>query len=182
MLADMSDSRRRLIHALRVTADRLAGARARYQWSHFAHCNCGHLAQTITELDPRILYEVAFHRDGDWSEQAAQHRWDAEPDYGDRPALDEGAWEPENTGACTVTGNPLSYVFEQMHDLGLGADDVRHLEWLSDPAVRRRLGKGTQRFSHNRRENVVAYLRAWAELLEEQLPPEPVVELPLAAE
>ena len=45
--------------------------------------------------------------------------------------------------------------------------EARHLERLSDPAVRRRLGNNTEYFPHHRRENVVAYLEAWASLLEE---------------
>ena len=53
--------------------------------------------------------------------------------FGDRPALDEGAWEPENVGACQVTGAPLDEVLDQMYALGLTAEDVGHLERLEQP-------------------------------------------------
>jgi glycine/D-amino acid oxidase-like deaminating enzyme len=102
-------------------------------------------------------------------------------DHLDGPPLDEGACEPENVGACQVTGAPLDAVLRQMYRLGLSPEDVGHLERLSDPEVRRRLGTGTQYFPHHHRVNVVAYLQAWAALLEERLAPtaqaaEPILE------
>lgn len=179
-----------LVTALRQTALRLERVATVYRWSHFAHCNCGHLAQTITGLAPTDIYEAARVREGDWGQQAAVSplRLDR-PDYGDRPALDEGAWEPEDRGVCTVTGSPIDLVLEQMFGLGLDREDIRHLERLSDPSVRRRLGSSTTEFAHGDRANVVAYLRAWADLLEEALPArlatpaaEQAEDLPLAAE
>lgn len=185
----MAKANIRLIKALRDTAARLVDSKVTYRWSHFAHCNCGHLVQTITGLEPQDVQRRAMHRDGDWGQQATDNaRIRAqlppafpEPDYGDRPALDEGAWEPENVGACTTTGTPLDVIFDQLTDLGLEPEDVGHLERLSDPAVRRRLGTNTTDFLHYRRDNVVAYLTAWADLLDEQLE-ETEVQLALAAE
>lgn len=121
-----------------------------------------------------------MQREGDWGEQAAAHSQQGNgipslpflPDYGDRPALDEGAWEPENIGACNATGAPLDVVFDRLVAIGLDDDDIRGLERLSDPAVRRRLGTNTQDYPHYKRENVIAYLRAWADLLEAELPAE----------
>lgn len=157
-----------LVLALRETASRLQRSDVTYKWSHFAHCNCGHLTQTITELTPTAIYEAANQRSGDWGEQARRYEW-LEVDFGDRPALDEGAWEPENIGACNVTGQRMDAIFARMEALGLDADDVRNLERLSDARVRRRLGKNTVDFAHYDRDNLVAYLRAWADLLEDDL-------------
>ena len=167
----MAAASHRLIVALRQTAARLARVETTYQWASFAHCNCGHLAQTITGLDPADIQRRAMRREGDWGSQARKVlplRF-PEFDYGDRPPLDEGAWEPENVGTCQVTGTPLDDVLGEMYALGLEPDDVGHLERLSDPAVRRRLGNHTGYFPHHLRENVVAYLEAWADLLEDQL-------------
>ncbi|MEM1083298.1 MAG: hypothetical protein AAGI48_04190 [Verrucomicrobiota bacterium] len=94
-----------------------------------------------------------------------------QPDFGDRPALDEGAWEPENVGSCQITGAPLDFVFDQLEAVGLETSDFEHLERLSSPKVRRRLGNFSVSFPHNVVENVVTYLKAWADLLEEELPP-----------
>jgi hypothetical protein len=58
-------------------------------------------------------------------------------------------------------------VLEQLFALGMEASDVRHLERLSDDRVLRRMGETW--LAHNRRENVVPYMRAWADLLEEEL-------------
>lgn len=165
-----------LVLALRETASVLEHPSTRYLWSHFAHCNCGHLAQTLTKLAPKELYDAAFKRPGDWADQAAAADW------GDRPALDEGAWEPPDVGACGATGITLDVVFEQMLAAGLDREDVRHLERLSDPIVLRRLGKNTTGLAHNVRDNVVAYLRAWADILEEELGYDVSDPLPLAAE
>ena len=60
-----------------------------------------------------------------------------------------------------------------MFALGLTVEDVGHLERLSSPDVRRRMGNDTVHFQHAHRENVVAYLSAWADLLDEQLGDEP---------
>jgi len=167
----MAEASNRLIVALRQTAARLARKETTYQWASFAHCNCGHLAQTITGLDPADIQRRAMRREGDWGHQARSvtPRKFPDFDYADRPALDEGAWEPFDVGACTVTGAPLDDVLTEMYELGLEPSDVGHLERLSDPAVRRRLGNNTRYFPHHRRENVVAYLEAWADLLEARL-------------
>ena len=176
-----------LIQALRKTADRLETS-AEYKWSHFAHCNCGHLAQTVTGLSAREIQDGAMRREGDWGEQAVAYKansWNTprplpEPDFGDRPALDEGAWEPENIGACTVTGTPLDRVLDQLYAIGMTETDVQCLERLSDARVRRRLGANQKEYLHYERANVVAYLRAWSDLLSEELPSAP--ELLAAAE
>lgn len=167
----MAVATRDLIVALRQTAGRLAEGGVTYRWGSFAHCNCGHLAQTVTGLHPEEIQSRASRGEGDWGNQA----WHTTPlrfpefDYGDRPALDEGAWEPEDVGACQVADAPLEDVFRQLYAVGLSPEDVGHLERLSDPAVRRRLGTHTVRYPHHDRINVVAYLHAWADLLSEAL-------------
>lgn len=176
----MAKANRELITALREASSRLERPDVVYRWSHFAHCNCGHLAQVITRLEPSEIQRRAMTRPGDWGQQASvAATWNTtrphpRPDYGDRPALDEGAWEPENVGACSSTGTPLDVVLEELFQLGLTPDDIQHLERLSDPLVRRELGNNTQDFLHYRRENVIAYLRAWASLLERNLQQEPI--------
>ena len=47
----------RLAFALRRTADRLADG-ARYEWGHVGRCNCGHVAQTLTDLDDRQILRI----------------------------------------------------------------------------------------------------------------------------
>jgi hypothetical protein len=185
----------RLVGALRETAARLEREDTVYRWSQLAHCNCGHLTQTITGLSPRAIHEAAARHRGDWAEQARTVASvpDAPeaPDYGSRPAIDEGAWEPEDLGICPVAELGMSQILAELSAWGLDAADVGALERLDDPDVRRRLGTHTVDFLHSDRRNVVAYLRAWASLLEARVAEraargEPAEwlddELPLAAE
>jgi hypothetical protein len=164
----------RLIGALRETAARLERADTVYRWSQLAHCNCGHLTQTITGLSPRAIHDAAARQRGDWAEQArtvAAHLSSPDPDYGSRPALDEGAWQPEDLGLCPVAELGMGQIFAELMGWGLEPSDVRALERLDDPEVRRRLGTHTVDFLHSDRSNVIAYMLAWADLLEEGLEP-----------
>ena len=191
----MARASQRLILALRETAARLERDDIVYRWSQLAHCNCGHLTQTITGLSPGAIHEAAARQRGDWAEQARTLALGAEqptppPDYGNRPAIDEGAWEPEDRGTCSVSELNMTQIFAELGAWGLSARDVESLERLDDPAVRRRLGTHQVDFMRSDRLNVIAYLRAWAELLAEQLADAPLegyvgaddVDLPLAAE
>ncbi len=140
----MSDRRQRLISALRATADRLATG-APYQWGHYGSCNCGHLAQTLTGRPPAELHRLAQARDGDWRRQAEEH--------------------------CTTTGAPLGDVIQEMLAAGLRLEDIAHLEHLSDPRVLARYPGDTYALRRNRREDVVVYMRTWADLLAEEAAP-----------
>jgi hypothetical protein len=164
-MAAMARPSARLIAALRETAQRLEQGDTVYRWSRFAHCNCGHLAQTITGLAPRAIEAAASHRPGDWGEQARTVATRALLDA----TADEGAFEPESSDVCNVTRRTMTEIVGALLAWGLEPVDVEALERLSDYAVRRRLGTSTIDYPHGERQNVVAYLRAWADLLEERL-------------
>lgn len=131
-----------LIRAFRTTAARLADG-AHYKWSHYAMCNCGNLAQVITELDPSTIYEAAFERPGDWGEQAREY--------------------------CPTSGRPMDVILRQMMDLGLQPEDIRHIERLSHPHVLRRIPLERKPLHHARREDCVLFFETWADMLEEKL-------------
>ena len=131
-----------LIHALRSTANRIASGE-RYQWSHMGSCNCGHLAQTLTPYNHHEIHASALRRSGDWSEQVI--------DY------------------CPTSGYTIDLIIETMLSIGMTTDDIQHLERLSDRNVLRRLPLAERHLRHNRREDVVRYMREWAALLEEEL-------------
>lgn len=137
----MARPNRRLVDALRTTADRI-GSGARYRWTHMGACNCGHLAQTITDLTPAEIHEMALERAGDWTEQAIDH--------------------------CPTSGLTIDHVIDQMLELGLSRSDIRDLEKLTGRAVLSRLPAGTD-LNHRHRDDVVLYMRTWADLLETQL-------------
>lgn len=137
----MARANERLIEVLRVTATRLESGAA-YKWSHYGHCNCGHLAQTVTKLSPKELYEAAFERPGDWGQQAREF--------------------------CPSSGYALDDVFAALFELGMEPEDVQRLERLDDGQVLRRIGVSS--LSYTSREDVVRYLRGWADLMEGALP------------
>lgn len=125
-----------LAHALRLTADRLASTTS-FMWGHMGACNCGHLAQTVTGLTGAEIHRAALAREGEWERQANEY--------------------------CPTSGLMVDHILAAMFALGLTRADVRNLERLSDPRVLARAGRPLR---YNRREDAIAYLRAWADLLE----------------
>ncbi|MEY3210727.1 MAG: hypothetical protein RIT28_1208 [Pseudomonadota bacterium] len=132
-----------LIDALLRTAARLETG-VSYQWGHQGACNCGHLAQTITQLSPAQIHAAAVRRAvEDWAEQAREY--------------------------CPGSGLPMDYILSRIMALGVTAQDIAQLERLSDPRVLQRLGRNDLR--HNQRDDAIAYMRAWAALLAEDAAP-----------
>ena len=136
----MARANRELIDALRRTSERLASDIS-YQWGHMGMCNCGHLAQSITGLHDAEIHASALIREGDWEQQAN--------DY------------------CPASGHLIDVILAAMFDLGLTRADVRNLEKLADLEVLRRAGRHLR---FNNRDDVVLYMRTWADLLAEQVP------------
>ena len=132
-----------LVDILRETADRIE-AGADYQWSHFGKCNCGHLAQTATRLSAVQIHQNAFCRFAEWSEI------------------------PEDF--CPQTGVLIDRVVDTLFELGLNTRDLRHLEDLTDGEVLRNLLGGFRYLERNLRQDAIAYMRSWANLIEAQLP------------
>lgn len=139
----MARPNRDLVQALRETADRLERG-ASYRWTHMGSCNCGHLAQTVTRLPKERLHAIALERAGDWTEQSLSF--------------------------CTGSGLPMDHVIQSMLELGLSTTDLADLEKLSGDRVLRALPPGERNLSRRKREDVVRYMRVWADLLEVELP------------
>jgi len=131
-----------LIDILRRTADRLETGE-KYMWGHMGACNCGHLAQELTQLSRAEIHEFAMARFGDWFHQTLEF--------------------------CPTSGYPLDIVIDLMLQKGLTLSDLRHLERLDDLDVLRQLPPQARNLRQNNRQDVVTYLRAWAGLLEQRL-------------
>ncbi|MGE3674734.1 MAG: hypothetical protein AB7K71_34000 [Polyangiaceae bacterium] len=132
-----------LAEALRTTAERLLSG-ADYRWSDLGRCNCGHLAQTLTQLSQQQIREFAMQRPGLWAEQVVEY--------------------------CPTSGFPMDVVIGSMLEVGATLDDVRHLERLSSPRVLKRIPVVERiELSYRNHQHVARYMVAWAELLEEQL-------------
>src|SRR5262249_14217777 len=77
----------------------------------------------------------------------------------------EGDWEQQANDYCPASGNLIDVILASMFDLGLTRADIRNLEKLADLHVLRQAGRHLR---FNNREDVVLYMRVWADLLEEQ--------------
>ncbi|MGH1363880.1 MAG: hypothetical protein ACRBF0_10010 [Calditrichia bacterium] len=132
------------INALRETAIRLSGG-AEYKWTHMGSCNCGHLVQTITSLPKSKIHAYALEK--------------------------EGAWKEKSIDYCPQSGYPIDHIIGAILELGFTTDDIRHLERLSSARILKRIGKEHRPLNYKSREHVILYLNAWADFLEEQLPP-----------
>jgi len=139
----MASPKPTLIAAIRSAAKKIADS-SQYQWGHMGSCNCGHLVQEVTQLSRADIHEYAMRtRGGDWSEQALDF--------------------------CPTSGYLMDQVISIMLDAGMELADFKHLEQLSDKNVLARLPEQSRHLRHNYREDVVIYMNAWADLLEEQL-------------
>ena len=131
----------KIIAALRNAAERISKSDD-YQWGHMGSCNCGFLTQQITRLSKAEIHHRAMQRYGDWNEQIN--------DY------------------CPASGLPFDSIIDELLRAGLDIDDLKHLERLSDPLILAKIEP--RRFlAHNSKEDVIAYLLAWAAILESEL-------------
>lgn len=131
-----------LIAVLRRTANKLQKSKE-YQWGHMGSCNCGFLAQEITDLTKKQIHERAMNRHGDWNEQLNEY--------------------------CPTSGLLMDDLIDEMLAIGFNATDLKQLERLSSPKVIEALPESKKHLKYNYRDDVVLYLNTWAELLEKEL-------------
>jgi hypothetical protein len=131
-----------IIQALKKTANNLENG-SNYQWGHMGSCNCGNLAQVITNKDKAEIHKSAMRRHGDWNEQLI--------DY------------------CPTSGLPIDHIIDEMLDFGFTRIDLSHLEKLSDQNILKHLPLEKRYLKHNIKNDVILYLKTWAESLEDSL-------------
>jgi hypothetical protein len=131
-----------LIDALRKAAQNLENGN-QYMWGHHGSCNCGNLLQAATNLSKKEILEYAQTGNGEWSELAE--------DY------------------CGIIEAPYQFLIAKLGELGLNPVDVHNIEYLSDSKVLKNLEGGFRNLERNKRENVISYFLAYADLLEKDL-------------
>ena len=131
-----------VIQALRKTVENLEKG-ATYQWGHMGSCNCGNLAQEITNLSKADIHAYAMRGKGDWSEQLN--------DY------------------CPGSQLPMDLLIFELLSFGFSTEDLQALEYLSNPTILERLPLEKRHLRRNYRDDVVVYLNEWANMLEEKL-------------
>lgn len=129
-----------VIAALRQTSQNLKNNEV-YQWGHMGACNCGHLARVVTPFTKAEIHQYAVAtREGDWSEMVAEY--------------------------CSVSNAPIDMVIAEMLNSGFSTSDLQNLEYLSEPQILKKIGKLT--LNRNSRTDLISYLDAWVEILEEK--------------
>lgn len=131
-----------LIYALRETATRLKTGH-HYAWGNHGSCNCGNLLQVVTQLTKEEILTYAQTGIGEWTELAE--------DY------------------CPTTNAPVNLLITKLNKLGLAPTDIHNIEYLEDRAILNNLEGGFRWLKRNIREDVVAYLEAFANVLEDEL-------------
>jgi hypothetical protein len=131
-----------LIQALRDTASRLKTGN-HYAWGNHGSCNCGNLLQVVTQLTKEEILTYAQTGNGEWTELAE--------DY------------------CPSTNAPVTLLIAKLEKLGLTPTDIHNIEYLEDRTILNNLEGGFRWLKRNVREDVVAYLEAFANVLEEKL-------------
>jgi hypothetical protein len=138
----MAKNNLELIKAFRKTIVKLKNG-APYEWGNMGACNCGNLAQELTQLSKAEIHRFAMQRMGDWNEQLV--------DY------------------CPTSGYPIDLMIDKMLAAGLTIDELKHLERLSDPKILREIPfEQRNNLLKNRKEDVILYLETWAQLLEKE--------------
>ena len=141
----MAHANLKLIDALRITARKLEEG-GNYQWGHMGSCNCGNLAQELTQLTKAEIHQFAMQGRGDWREQVEEF--------------------------CPTSGLNIDLLIADLLNHGLSVTDLQDLEWLADQRILRKIPlERRDKMAHNVREDVVLYMNTWADILEEQLIP-----------
>lgn len=137
----MAKANPKLIEAIEKTVAKLSNGAA-YQWGHMGACNCGNLAQELTQFSKGEIHNYAMQKHGDWNEQLL--------DY------------------CPTSGYPIDLMISKMLEFGLTVDDLAHLERLSDAEIIQRIPKAKRdQMNKNSREDVILYMETWSKLLRE---------------
>jgi hypothetical protein len=138
----MAKAKIETVDALRRAAKKIE-AGAPYMWGHMGSCNCGNLAQEITQLSKGQIHAYAMQGRGDWNEQLN--------DY------------------CSVSAMPIDLLIHEMLMYGFELSDLQNLEKLAEKAVLARIDVNLLPLKHNNRTDVVLYMFEWAAMLEEEL-------------
>lgn len=136
----MAKANPELIAAMRRAANKIV-KEDKYQWGHMGHCNCGHLAQELTQLSSSDIHRIAMQRSGDWNDQCE--------DY------------------CENSQMPIDILISELLSKGLSIEELMKLEKLSDKVILDRLPKNQNYLERNNKYHVALYLNTWAQILEE---------------
>ncbi len=143
----------KLITALKTSAKALESGQFPYDWHEQTACNCGVVICAITGRAPINLLAKR-----------------------DEELISGKTWRNFAGTVCPITGVPEHELFKQLFQAGFLPSDIHHLEFLSDKKILTRAG--FKSMNHKKKEALILYLRAWAELLIEEGAADSVNSLP----
>jgi hypothetical protein len=135
--------------ALRQTAQGIEDRIVEYSHGCYSTCNCGLVAKALGATDDIIYDSIELMT----SRDDVHH---VNGMYGYASIVN----------VCPLTDLPITNVLRILSDAGMSAQDIADLENLSNPQIRKRAGLTIERC--NNRTAVAAYMRAFADMREEQ--------------
>jgi hypothetical protein len=141
-----------LIKALKTAIHALEHGTVHYEWAECASCNCGVVVQAMLGkttkqiskmLKPMTHHHVFFKRGPQTWRQMVQRN-------------------------CSITGESTVEIFKKLNEAGMSAEDICHLEFMSNEAILARAGIYKSGKHHADKGNLIRYLKAWTVILQEK--------------
>jgi|SRR5688572_9740456 len=146
------------ITALKKTIYNLENDVYEYNWGRYESCNCGVLAKSILSADNIKDFGIG--------NSPSRKRNGASSEY-----------------YCMTTDLPIPAVFQAVKDAGFSFAEMVELECLTNTEILKLSGVSSYELCHfEKKENLIKYLKAWVEILEEKLNKEPEVQASVATE
>jgi hypothetical protein len=141
------------IEALEKTIYNLENDVYEYDWTDCDKCNCGVVARTVLD-----------------GELPTKNGLDDFP-----VCIDDEDYEFPfaSNGKCMITDMPLPKVFRLLKESGFEYEELKSLEFLTDKSVLLRM---KSKADYDEKDDLIAYLKAWVEILKEQEVKTPKVE------
>lgn len=147
---------RELADALRNAVTEIKAGK--YCWADASRCNCGVVAQQLLGCNSVQLHQKMRSEDivGSWGIRCRDRM-------------------------CSSTGQPLGVVLDRLVEAGMSYNDIADLEMINNPDIRVRANLGMTVcgedirhrpiFEEFHRPETIAYMLAWADMIDEQLGP-----------
>jgi len=142
------------IEALKATLVKLNDPSVYYDWTEQWNCNAGLLVQCVNNVSSNDLRITLA---------------------GLRNSFNSGFWGKDFEGnhpMCSVSGLPISEVYDNLRDIGFNIKEIDGLEQLSDEVICKRASLYGDTSDRDKKGNVIAYITAWIEILKEEEPKE----------
>ena len=144
-----------------------------YDWSNQASCNCGIVAQALTNLSPQEVDAGFFKIRGLYQTLSTQGKFV------------EHTWREGVRQTCSGTGKSNVEILQLLFNAGLQPEDIIHLEYLENPAILAESGidvtaktykeesipKAISKIAvpyYAQKKNLILYLQAWIRILEKE--------------